>query len=40
MVVVGMNLMPSKVIGREACLWAIISSKLLKDLGSKRHPNT
>jgi hypothetical protein len=39
MVDVGMNLMPSKIIGREACLWAKNPSKLSKDFGPKKHPN-
>jgi hypothetical protein len=38
MVDVDMNLMPSKVIGREACLQAK-GSLGLKDLRPKRHPN-
>ncbi len=40
MVGVDMNLTPSKVIGREVCLWVICLFGLLKDLGPKRHPNT
>jgi len=40
MVVVSMNPMPSKVIGKEACLWAKGPSKLSKDLGPKKHPST
>jgi hypothetical protein len=35
-----MNPMPSKVIGREVCLRAKGLSKLSKDPGSKRRPNT
>jgi hypothetical protein len=40
MMVVDMHPMPPKVIRRETCLQAKISSRLLKDLGPKRHPNT
>jgi hypothetical protein len=40
MVDVGMNLMPSKIIGREACIWARGHSKLTRDFGPKKHPNT
>jgi len=36
---VSMNLMPPRVIGREACLWAKGFPKLSKDLGPKRRPN-
>ncbi len=39
MVDVDMSSMPSKVIGKEACLQAKGLSRLLKDLGLKRHPN-
>jgi hypothetical protein len=37
---VGMNPMPSKVIGKEACLWVKSLLGLSKDLGPKKHPNT
>jgi hypothetical protein len=40
MVDVGMNLMPSKIIGKEACLWTRGLSKLSNDFGPKNHPNT
>jgi hypothetical protein len=40
MVVVGTSLMPLKAIGKETCLWARTSSRLSKDLGPKKHPNT
>jgi hypothetical protein len=40
MVVVGMHPMPPKIIKREACLQAKSLSRLSKDLGPKRHPNT
>jgi len=39
MVVVNMNPMPLKVIGKKACLWTKGPSKLLKDHGPKRCPN-
>jgi hypothetical protein len=39
MVVVSMNLMPLKTIGRKICLWARGIYGPLKDLGSKRCPN-
>jgi len=37
---VNMNPMPPRIIGREACLWAKGLSRLSKDLGPKRCPNT
>jgi hypothetical protein len=39
-VVISMNLMPPKVIGKEACFHARGPSKLSKDLGPKKHPKT
>jgi hypothetical protein len=39
-VAINMNLMPSKVIGREVYLWDKGPSRLSKDFGLKRHPNT
>jgi hypothetical protein len=40
MVAVGMNLIASKVIGKEACLRTKDLFRLSKDLKPKRHPNT
>jgi hypothetical protein len=40
MVAVGMSLMPTNVIGKEACLLAKGSFELSKDLGLKRRSNT
>ncbi len=40
MVVIDMNPMPPKVIGRKASLWARGIYGLSKDLGPRRHPNT
>jgi hypothetical protein len=40
MVAINMNPMPSKVIGRKACLQAKSPFGLSKDLGPKRCPNT
>lgn len=40
MVVVGMSLVPLRVIGREICLRVRGLSKLSKDLGPKKHLNT
>jgi hypothetical protein len=40
MVVVNMNLMQSKVIGKEICLRVKGLSTLSKDHGPKKHPNT
>jgi len=37
---VGMNSMPSKIIGKEACLWVKGLLGLSKDLGPKKHLNT
>jgi len=37
---VDMSWMPLKIIGGEACLWAKGPSKLSKDPGPKRGPNT
>ncbi len=40
MVVVGTIPMPSKVIGRKACLQSKGPFRLSKDVGLKRRPNT
>jgi hypothetical protein len=40
MVDVNMNPMPPKIIWRKTYLWAKILSRLLKDLGPRRCPNT
>jgi len=37
---VDMNLMPLKIIRREACLWPRCPYGLSMDLGPKRCPNT
>jgi len=38
--VVGMNLMPPKVIEKKACLQSKTFYGLSKDPGPKKHPNT
>jgi hypothetical protein len=40
MVVIGIRLMPPKVIKKNVYLWAKGPSRLSKDLGPKRCPNT
>jgi hypothetical protein len=40
MVVVDMNLIPPKAIGKEAYLWAKSPFELSRDLAPKRHLNT
>jgi len=39
MIDVDMNSMPSRVMGREACLWARSPLGLSKDPRPMRHPN-
>jgi hypothetical protein len=40
MVDVSMNLMPPRIIGKKTCLWVKSPSRLLKDHGLKKRPNT
>jgi hypothetical protein len=40
MVVINMNSLPSKITGKEACLWTKGPFRLSKDHRPKNHPNT